>query len=186
MEGRLDLLVRKAFEHHTHHAQVDPGLAGDRHEFVVLAHLPVAPDPPGARRLCAPQANGAMRAGSPAAVAAAPGPHAVTAPVHRRAAQRSAGAPAQASPRSARPTSAMAPERRSRPRSAPDAATCPPGAAGVRGQRCGPACRQERPPDHHAQRQTEGIDEQVAFAPGALPGASWPRRTHAVHRAQWS
>ena len=44
MEGRLDLLVRKAFEHHTHHAQVDPGLAGDRHEFVVLAHLPVAPE----------------------------------------------------------------------------------------------------------------------------------------------
>jgi hypothetical protein len=47
MEDRLDLLMllRQPFEHETDHAEGDPGLAGGRQEFIILAHPTVATDP---------------------------------------------------------------------------------------------------------------------------------------------
>lgn len=36
MKGQLHLLVGQALEHETHHAQIDPGLAGSRQEEVVV------------------------------------------------------------------------------------------------------------------------------------------------------
>src|SRR5258705_1751224 len=45
MEGRLDLLMHQAFEHHAHHAEVDPRLARGRQKRVVFTHPSVAADP---------------------------------------------------------------------------------------------------------------------------------------------
>jgi hypothetical protein len=41
----MDLLVGQSFEHETDHAEVDPGLARGGQEFVVSAHAAIASDP---------------------------------------------------------------------------------------------------------------------------------------------
>lgn len=45
MEGWLHLLMRQAFEHQAHPAQVDPRLAGGGQELVIFAHPPIPSDP---------------------------------------------------------------------------------------------------------------------------------------------
>lgn len=45
MKGWLYLLVGQAFEHQTHHAKIDPGLAGSRQKFVVFAHAAISANP---------------------------------------------------------------------------------------------------------------------------------------------
>ncbi|HEU5439683.1 MAG TPA: hypothetical protein VFU88_10370 [Ktedonobacterales bacterium] len=162
MEGWLDLLVHQPLQHQPHHAQIHPRLAGGRQKFIVAAH-PAVPADPGDRPLNNPAAWEHLEPRLPQRWFLV-GPQPLAAPA---LSLDELQAPA---------------ERLSHPGLQwPEVGAVGPDQFQAR-QRV--YKRQQEPwgwgtgavlhvggKDHDTQHQAEGVNEQVAFAPGELLGA---------------